>query len=187
MVKTVRTLCVLLVPVSAVLLPGCGSRDPAPFRSGDFFEYRQPGKDYGSRYQVEGIDEKTLRVVWRIGSSPPVELIIDGAGEIVETPTYPEGSLGRDLFHGRQLNLWLPTEKKKVGEQVYFCDFLARSDVSGEKKWKEWDVWVTRHSNVFGWQENYYDKETGFLVGSRDSGGDIRILTDSSVERLKRE
>jgi len=170
----------LLLPM--FLFPGCESKDIAPFKNGDYFEYQLLNKGYLKRYQIESNEEGRLKITWRTGvDSEPVELIVDQTGKIVETPTYPKGSLGHDLFYGRQITLWLPKNKRTIGEHVYFADFIDKNIVIEEREWKRWSVWVTKHSNVFGWQENYFDKRTGFFVGS-DSAGDVYVLKDSNYE-----
>jgi len=167
------------------LLPGCESKDIAPFQNGDYFEYTKQGKGYVNRYQIENKEKGKFKITWRTGAdSEPIELIVDRTGKIIETPTYPQGSLGYDLFYKRQIRLWLPTNKRMIGERVNFADFIDRNIVTEEKVWKKWDVCVTKHSNMFGWQENYFDKETGFLVGS-DAEGDVYILSDSSRELIE--
>ena len=177
-------LCIAFTFISFNLIPGCSPKEIAPFNNGDFFEYQQSNKDYKKLYQIEKSEDGMFKITWRHGRLEPDEFIVDQTGKIIETPSYSEGSLARDLFYERQIILWLPASKRKIGEAIHFCDFIGTNVVTAERKWQKWDVWVARHSNVFGWQENYFDKETGFLVGSQSAGDDLYILTDSSVERL---
>lgn len=184
-IKASRILIVTVILFSFNLLYGCGSQDTVPFNHGDYFEYMKADKGYKKIYRIDKGEDEMFRITWEAGVSDPDEFIVDRRGKIVETPSYVEGSLAKDLFYERQMILWLPTSKRKVGEEVYFCDFLGKNAVIEERKWKKWDVWVARHSNVFGWQENYFDKETGFLVGSQTEEGDSYVLYDTNVEMTK--
>ncbi len=169
------------------LIIGCETKEIAPFKDGDSLEYKRIAGGPASItyiYRIAKEKGKRFTVTWGskrdMADGETTTVVIDGTGKIVETP-FPEGSLGKDLFDGRQIKLWLAPVKRKVGERIYFADFIAKHQITKETKWKLWDVWVSRHSNVFGWYEMYFDKQTGFLVGHKSATGDIFVLGANTV------
>lgn len=179
-------LIILGVGFLSNLLFGCSSQEMIPFKDGDFFEYqyvkgeRAPSKDI---YKITEMGFKKYKVTLYSGNEEKkvLDMIVNIAGKIEKVVFYDE-SARQNLFNGKQISLWLPTSKRVKGQTVNLSGFVKDNRISGEREWSSWDVWIVRYTSVFGWHEMFYDKETGFFVGHKDSSKNVSVLVDSSMK-----
>ena len=69
---------------------------------------------------------------------------------------------------GALLKLWLPPSKRKDGAKVKFSVSTYPWTISGPVKWEKWDVWkATCDAKRSKKLIFYFDKNSGFLVGSQ--------------------
>ncbi len=168
--------------ILAVMFTGCSSKkDQMPLKDGLYLEYAAHASETGietdtliriefdtsdSGYLVSIEDEEQFIEVW-----------IDKYG-------YTEDGYLMRMGLAGDIHVWIPPKKRKVGEKVDL------SEITKEIKWKQWDVYVMKYfeGSVLGEFENYYDKQTGFLVGSKyeikSQSGDINITGTNADDLL---
>jgi predicted Zn finger-like uncharacterized protein len=135
-------------------------REEVPFFDGLFLEY-----EIGSKprlYEVAVINENEYKITKHSGNSR-IEYIIDKYGKIKEAKQYyADGRIkNKEKMEGEFLDIWKPIHKLKVGDQL-----SSRTTVDRTEKWKQWEVMVIKEPGAGRLIENYYEINTGFLVGS---------------------
>ncbi len=168
--------------ILALMFAGCSSKknDEMPFKDGLYLEYAAHAADSGietdSLIRIEFETSGDGYLVSIDDEEQFIEVWIDKYG-ITE-----DGYLLRMGLAG-DIHVWIPPEKRKVGAKVEL------SEITREIQWKQWDVYVMKYfeGSVLGEFENYYDKQTGFLVGSKfdikSQSGDI-IITGTNADNL---
>lgn len=174
-------LCIVFSFVSA----GCSKTEKIPLKDGSYFIYTDEQNDI-QRFKIRDLGDNKFEVSWRIESEDykPTfsRVIIDSSGKVIDTPTFEKGSLGRDLYLGRQIKLWLPSDKRAVGKEVDICDYIGANEIKEKKTWRKWNVFVAQHGD----SRLYFDSKTGFLVGSEGttSNASRLVLTGTNVEGI---
>ena len=172
----------------------CEPQDKIPFKEGDFFKYQiDHPKELYRVYTIERIEDGKWRVSEDADGEPGrrhlVEFITDINGKITKVA----GNLFMpEEFIGKQIGLWLPYNKRKKGETIFFDNKTVNFIILERKwKWKKWDVWVaeyTKEFEMFGEKRKergrlYFDKKTGFLVG-KEFSLHRSTLKDTNVDMI---
>lgn len=166
------------------LLAGCGdSEEPAPLADGQYLRY-----EWGI-----GADAVAVEVKVRKDGDEHFRLEIRAEGEDEEKPPTTirvdrffktdEGKLARLIDHP----LWLPPAQRESGTPVVDDGSIAIGKKT--KTWNGWNVLVASGGAVLGTVEWYFDKDTGFLVGTyTESMGSAMMLrlTETNVPGLAR-
>jgi hypothetical protein len=179
---------------SFLLTTGCQkkNKEMAPFFDGLYFKYEVSATSGNSEdvfkvKKMNGGYEVILDEFY--GSHNVGEIvknIVDLYGVIKEKPIRARKASKRTKkikwLKGRRICIWIPLEEIKIGSK--FETSLGNYRVIEQKNWEDWKVWMLKDGSG---NESYYDRGTGFLVGSKSIslqmvGSMKRILIDTNAD-----
>ncbi|MDH4027726.1 MAG: hypothetical protein OEU95_02700 [Nitrospirota bacterium] len=171
---TRRTVLSLLLLINLFLtISGCTKyEEPAPFFDGLYLEYKLSAQA-NLIYTVEAIGNDRFKIIETekrtILNDEIVELLVDSHGIVYE-------SHSKD-YEGEFSPVWIPVHELEIGTSFDDGYTVLRKD-----KWKKWAVLVIKNPNVK--EEQYFDINTGFLVGVKGSSGLSyeMVLTNTNAE-----
>ena len=110
------------------------------------------------------------------------EIWVDIYGRIIKhgEPGEKFKSIFKGQFVGRHIRLWLPENKRMVGETFYIEGVPKPHEVKEQKQWERWSVLVVSYGSDF---QKYYYVKTGFLVGEYNEG-EITMLVDTNIDAV---
>lgn len=132
--------------------------EPTPFSDGLFLEYSAGGiKTIFSFARQENFNYKITETEKRKPLNDKVtELFVDNYGRVYK-------SSFKD-YEGGFSPVWIPVHAMKVGDSYDGGYKLTRKD-----RWRKWDVMVIKNPDFD--EEQYFEKNTGYLVGVKGKFG----------------
>ncbi len=148
-----------LTLAGALLSSGCGADEEAPLTDGLHLKYRWSvvGSVVSVDIRVNKVDEDHFLL--------NIEAEKDGEAEqtALQVDRFFKTEKGElASFAGQPL--WLPASRRKKGVAVVADGSIT---MRKERAWDRWNVWAAGGGAVLGTVEWYYERDTGFLVGSR--------------------
>ena len=167
-----KTHLVWLTPLWIAFSSGCGSEEEAPLADGLHLRYQWNfvGDVLFVDVTVKKVDDEHFLLEIKTekdGETGEAEVRVD---RFFKTESGELAGLAEQPF-------WLPSSKRKKGAEV-----VADGSISmrKERKWDRWNVWMAGGGAVIGTVNWYFEKETGFLVGSyaesMGSGISLKLL-----------
>lgn len=176
-------LVVLILFLSGSIL-GCGGKErgePAPFESGDYFEYEAHGGPisdikHNEIYEITRKNGDTYECGTRtvfyevrdrlLDEREDLKFELDRFGQIVRA--FSKGEPIQDnfgLYLEHHIRLWLPPSMRRTGGEILLSGCRKPFKITEKKEWENWAVWMAEVNVGDEKIINYYDAETGFLVG----------------------
>jgi hypothetical protein len=162
-----------------VILNNCTDyQERVNFFDGAYFKYDLGGK-FERIYNIKNISEEQFKVTETnkrgFLSDKTEEIFVDIYGKVYKS-TYSG-------VKGTFSPIWLPTHEMKIGETLNYLEG-DKYLVSENKKWEKWDVLVVKNIS-FGY-ERYYEKNTGYWVGSSSNDSKfILINTNADIPTIE--